>query len=318
MTKKNKEMESESDMESFDSDEELQQAFAKDELKRGLNLEVAPKKEFLNRKNDMKVVLEKFKQNLDWIERLDLTTKPPAPEEEDDEKASPEDKSVHDDFRRELAFYKQVQASVLEVLPKLNRLGIQTRRPDDYFAEMAKSDRHMKRIREKLIAKEISMEKSEKAKKLRQARKFGKQVQVEVLKKRAQEKKKMLEEVKKYRKGQKDKLDFMVDLEDEEKKKKTRRHQTQATQKKEQFMPNKKRQHKNERFGFGGQKKRSKSNTAESFDKMTPVESMMMKQSSRRHSGKKSAAAKKGKKQQRPGKSRRLQNKFRNKNKRRI
>lgn len=42
--------------------------------------------------------------------------------------------------------YRQAQATVLEALPLLNKHGIATRRPDDYFAEMAKSDQHMQKV----------------------------------------------------------------------------------------------------------------------------------------------------------------------------
>lgn len=42
--------------------------------------------------------------------------------------------------------YRQAQATVLEALPLLNRLGVATKRPDDYFAEMAKTDQHMQKV----------------------------------------------------------------------------------------------------------------------------------------------------------------------------
>ncbi len=42
--------------------------------------------------------------------------------------------------------YRQAQAAVLEALPKLTKLGIKTQRPDDYMAEMSKSDVHMKKV----------------------------------------------------------------------------------------------------------------------------------------------------------------------------
>lgn len=42
--------------------------------------------------------------------------------------------------------YRQAQATVLEGLPLLHKLGVPTRRPDDYFAQMAKSDHHMKKV----------------------------------------------------------------------------------------------------------------------------------------------------------------------------
>lgn len=42
--------------------------------------------------------------------------------------------------------YRQAQATVLEALPLLNRHSIATKRPEDYFAEMAKSDQHMQKV----------------------------------------------------------------------------------------------------------------------------------------------------------------------------
>lgn len=42
--------------------------------------------------------------------------------------------------------YRQAQATVLQALPLLNKHGILTKRPEDYFAEMAKSDQHMQKV----------------------------------------------------------------------------------------------------------------------------------------------------------------------------
>ncbi|XP_014790740.1 probable rRNA-processing protein EBP2 [Octopus bimaculoides] len=307
-------MDGNSDFDSADSDEELQTAIANNLLKPGLNIEIQPRELVINRKDDMENILNNFRLNLNWVERLDYTSMTTTAEQLEEVIGDAEHASVNNDFQRELCFYKQAQSAVLSLMPKLQMDGIPTKRPDDYFAEMAKSDLHMKRIREKLIAQEIGMEKSEKAKKLRAARKFGKQVQIDILKKRAQEKKKMLEEVKKYRKGQKDKLDFLDDIkiEDEDKSNKTSRRRNNSNRKETQNQPNSKRQSKNERFGFGGKKKRSKSNNAKSFDELSPIESMMMNQSSRKHQNKKQKGTQK---QRRLGKNRRNQSKFRNKKK---
>ena len=43
--------------------------------------------------------------------------------------------------------YRQAQASVLEGVSKLHKLGVKTKRPEDYFAEMAKTDDHMKKVK---------------------------------------------------------------------------------------------------------------------------------------------------------------------------
>lgn len=153
--------------------------------------------------------MNQIKQDLNWLERLDVTC---AVEKHDQNKKNEVGIiNGQDDFKREMNFYKQAQMAVAEALPKLKKLGIPTARPADYFAEMVKTDDHMQKVREKLLTKELSMEKSEKAKKLRAMKKFGKKVQQEVIQKRQQEKRQMLESVKKFRKGQKAKPEFMQD-----------------------------------------------------------------------------------------------------------
>ena len=42
--------------------------------------------------------------------------------------------------------FGQAQAAVAIALPKLRQLGVKTERPADFFAEMAKSDEHMKKV----------------------------------------------------------------------------------------------------------------------------------------------------------------------------
>merc|ERR1712098_849531 len=88
-------------------------------------------------------------------------------------------------------------------------MGVQTKRPEDYFAEMAKSDEHMNKIRAKLLSKEQGQERAEKIKKLRELKKYGKKVQVEVQQKRQKEKKDMMDEMKKIRKGQGGNMEFL-------------------------------------------------------------------------------------------------------------
>nr|CAD7579181.1 unnamed protein product [Timema californicum] len=45
-----------------------------------------------------------------------------------------------------MMFHRQAQAAVLIGMPKLKELGVGTRRPDDYFAQMAKTDQHMQKM----------------------------------------------------------------------------------------------------------------------------------------------------------------------------
>ena len=65
-----------------------------------------------------------------------------------------------------------------------------------------KSDTHMERIRTKLLDEAAGIEKSEQAKKLRLAKKFGKSVQVAKIQERQKEKKALNDKVKEFRKSQ--------------------------------------------------------------------------------------------------------------------
>ena len=235
-----------------------------------------------------------WRRTLEFWRKGRMTSKlePPAPVR-DQLGEDPDDLSgdqVHDDFKREMKFYRLAQGTVTACLPRLQSMSIKTRRPDDYFAEMAKSDVHMKKVRQKILSKQMSAERSEKAKKMRELRKYGKKVQQEVLLKRQKEKKEMIESVKKYRKGQAgaEALSFLDDNKG-----------GKGQQKGKDGQKNPKREFKNKKFGFGGQKKRSKLNTKESMNDMSSFNPA-------KHSNRK---GKKMGNKNRPGKSKRTANK---------
>ena len=68
-------------------------------------------------------------------------------------------------------------------------------RPADYFAEMVKSDEHMGKIKQKLIDAAAGKKAAAEARKQRDLKKFGKQVQVAKLQERAKEKKDTIEKI---------------------------------------------------------------------------------------------------------------------------
>ncbi|XP_034387509.1 probable rRNA-processing protein EBP2 [Cyclopterus lumpus] len=284
------------------SDDALQEAFAKGLLKPGMNVYVERSKQFVNNVEGLKHCLADFRKDLPWVERLDMTNLPAedvifkAEGKVSSGKAG--DVNADDDFQREMFFYRQAQATVLDALPLLNKHGIATKRPDDYFAEMSKSDQQMQKIRKKLISKQLILEKSEKAKKLREQRKFGKKVQVEVIQKRQKDKRAMMTAVKKYQKGMTDKLDF---LEGDKKKGKDSSQATPASNKvAAKKGPNSKRKFKDQKFGFGGKKSGKKWNTKESHN---DVSSFRAKVANAKGSKGAKKGAKGGKQNKRPGKS---------------
>ncbi|XP_077440825.1 putative rRNA-processing protein EBP2 [Vanacampus margaritifer] len=288
------------------SDNALQEAFAKGLLKPGMNLRVDKPKTFVNNMGGMKRCLADLKKDLPWVERLDLTNPPVedvlAKMGGNMQSGSNGEVNADDDFQREMLFYRQAQATVLEALPLLNKNDIPTKRPDDYFAEMAKSDQQMQKIRKKLLSKQAIMERSEKAKKLREQRKFGKKVQVEVIQKRQKEKKAMMSAVKKYQKGMTDKLDFL-EGDQNAPKKDTSQNAKKALNKKN---PNAKRKYKDQKFGFGGKKSGKKWNTKESHNDVSGFRAKVA-----HAKGPKGKKGKGGKQNKRPGKSARRKMKAR-------
>ncbi|KAJ8608296.1 hypothetical protein MRB53_039718 [Persea americana] len=208
---------------------------------------------------------------------------------------------VEDDLAREQAFCKQALDAVDSAKRLLQQEGVPFSRPADYFAEMVKTDEHMGKVKGRLIEEAASKKASADAKKQRDLKKFGKQVQQEKLKERAKAKKDMLERVsvlKRKRQGagletEGEESMFDVALEDaattERKDKEARRSRGPGG------APNAKRQKKDAKFGFGGKKRFAKSGDAISSSDMSGFSTKRMK------------GQKKG--PQRPGKSKRAKTK---------
>ena len=75
------------------------------------------------------------------------------------------------------------------------------KRPDDYFAEMVKSDEHMARVRQRLLDQTTSIKASDDAKRQRNLKKFGKQVQVEKRLERERDKAAVADRIKDFRRS---------------------------------------------------------------------------------------------------------------------
>jgi rRNA-processing protein EBP2 len=103
---------------------------------------------------------------------------------------------VSDDLTRELAFYSQALSAVQEGRKALKAEGVPFTRPTDYFAEMVKADEHMAKIKAKLIDEAAGKRASADARKQRDLKKFGKQVQVAKLQERQKETKQTMEKIK--------------------------------------------------------------------------------------------------------------------------
>jgi len=282
-----------------DFDKELQAALSAGLVKPSLISSVSTERPKINNKAGLIQALEGMEQtDLNWAERLDLTID--VTEFKDDEETENGETAkfdVNNDFKRELVFYEQAKEAVLQAREKFQIAGIPTKRPDDYFAQMAKRDEHMRKLREKLVIIRKRKEEADRNRKNFQARKYGKQVQQAVTLERQKKKRDMLKSVKNYQKGKTQNLDFLDDdqASTSHGKKSNQPKESRLQQLTKNMKGNNKRAHRNKKFGFGGKKRNLKSNSKESHGDVSGFKKSV-------HGNKKN---------KRPGKNRRMQNKKR-------
>ncbi|RYP76712.1 hypothetical protein DL770_007186 [Monosporascus sp. CRB-9-2] len=197
---------------------------------------------------------------------------------------------IQDDLARELAFYAQSLDAAKRGRALLKADGVPFSRPTDYFAEMVKDDGHMEKVKAKLIEEASAKKASAEARKLRDLKKFGKQVQVAKLQERQKAKKETLEKIKSLkRKRQESSGDLgtnEADLFDVGVDHELNAHKSKASSgrnggDREQHRPNAKRQKKNEKYGFGGKKRHAKSGDAISTGDMSGFSARRMKTGAR-------------------------------------
>lgn len=112
------------------------------------------------------------------------------------EKPTAEDvPDVGDDLKRELAFVSQSLDAARRGRSLLLREGVPFTRPGDYFAEMVKDDGQMEKVRAKLVEEATAKKAAAEARKLRDLKKFGKQVQVAKLQERQKAKRDTLDKI---------------------------------------------------------------------------------------------------------------------------
>ncbi|EMG50814.1 EBP2 rRNA-processing protein EBP2 [Candida maltosa Xu316] len=184
-------------------------------------------------------------------------------------------KDIYDDTERELAFYKQGLDAVKQARSTLLKLKVPFSRPMDYFAEMVKSDEHMDKLKNKLLTEAANKKASEDAKKQRNLKKFGKQVQHATLQERAKQKRETLDKIKSLKKKRNaneisNDDDFQIALEEA-----TAANDYNNSNKRRK--PNSKRLAKDAKYGSGGMKRGLRKNDAESSADISGFSTRKMK-----------------------------------------
>lgn len=128
-----------------------------------------------------------------WAERMALTAT----------KVLPTDLSPDDDPKREEVFIQHALLSVMRGISMLEKANIPWKRPADYYAEMYKTDTQMEKIRSSVLDSKKKVQEQAHRRAMKDQKKFGKEVQAEVLRQRAKNKRDMLDKVSEWRKKNK-------------------------------------------------------------------------------------------------------------------
>ncbi|RNF07123.1 rRNA processing protein [Trypanosoma rangeli] len=153
---------------------------------------------------DEKPAAVEFSEPAQWVERMALTST----------KSLPADLNADDDPKREEVFIQQALLSVSRGLSLLEKADVPWKRPADYYAEMFKDDVQMSRIAAAIETFKTRIEAQAHRRAMKDQKKYGKEVQAEVLRQRAKYKRDMgerLTEWRRKRKGNEELRDILDD-----------------------------------------------------------------------------------------------------------
>ncbi|KAK4191632.1 eukaryotic rRNA processing protein EBP2-domain-containing protein [Podospora australis] len=210
--------------------------------------------------------------------------------------------SIDDDLQRELAFANQALEAARQARKLLKKENVPFTRPTDYFAETLRSDDIMQKVKTKLIEDATAKKASAEARKLRDLKKFGKQVQVQKQQERAKEKKATLEKINELKRKRKDgggaalgarEADDLFDVAVDNELGGYQKSAGNGGRKRsagDHGPPNAKRQKKDSKYGFGGKKRFAKSGDALSSGDVSGFSAKRMKHGGGAGDGKKFSA----------------------------
>lgn len=229
---------------------------------------VPMRKVTMNNPAAMRILTDNIKMsNMPFVEHLIIQSKEILDVDPSDGKLK---EKVHQltcaDLKRETAFYKLALDAVPQARKLCAKFDIPFSRPNDYYAEMVKSDEHMERVRSKLVEEAQGIKKSEDAKRQRDLKKYGKQIQIEKLKAREQDKKAFADRVQGLKRKRKegmelgDEDDFDIELDDDSSARPGKKGKGQGKDGKPK-MP---RHARDAKYSLGGGGRRSKQNDKDS------------------------------------------------------
>lgn len=196
--------------------------------------------------------------------------------------------AVDDDLQRELAFMNQSLEAARQARILLRKEGVPFTRPSDFFAETVRSDETMQKVKAKLVEEATAKKASAEARKQRDLKKFGKQVQVQKQQERAKQKRETLEKInllkRKRQEGGSSGLGaneaddlFDVAVDNELKSAGGGGNNSKKRSAGDHGPASAKRQKKDSKYGFGGKKRFGKSGDAMSSGDLSSFSAKRMK-----------------------------------------
>lgn len=107
----------------------------------------------------------------------------------------PESLEVHNDIKREIAFYNSTRANVMKGMTFLVQSSVPISRPDDFLAEMLKTDHHMTQVKSRLLKQQVKIKSFEEKKQRTENKKFHKALKDFKMKAKHAEKRENVEQI---------------------------------------------------------------------------------------------------------------------------
>jgi len=209
-----------------------------------------------------------------WSENFDIIATRPLPFGDSIKDSSVID--VHDDIKREVEFYKTALEAVHEAKQNCKDCSIPFSRPDDFLAEMVKSDDHMAKVKDRLIFESKKIEAFESRKSNHEQKLRAKEANAHRLLQKAKARKKHMEGVEEWAKSSASNRLCNGRIHDDD----------DYQLKKIGVGDNKRRMAMNKKYGYGGKQTRFKQNDRKSLNDMSGFNPYAGKNSSRSAEGK--------------------------------
>mmetsp|Transcript_241 Transcript_241/g.446 ORF Transcript_241/g.446 Transcript_241/m.446 type:complete len:454 (-) Transcript_241:367-1728(-) len=230
---------------------------AEDTAKRGVCL--APL--LLQRLGELEYKVPEGAKRVPWVDTLAI----------DGQGTLPKGVTAKDGVKLESAFLGMAAEAAAEGYRRLRVMKIPCTRPDDFYAEMMRPDKQMYRVRQQAAEEERRIKIVEDRKKHQASKKFAKKARSKKLEARAQEKRNSLEQIANWRARKKTEGNNTDDQDLEEilSRQGKRKDQDGKGKGKGKAMKSAKRKNLDEKYGFGGKKKRLKQNDKSSTNDLS-------------------------------------------------